>query len=171
MTRFDIVLGHYVFCSQNHGGQGSSLYERLCRITRYFKPGAGFSESRFFDRKVRGYEAAREVYQALCRRHGVPDPFQGLIAIARDDAFAPACFILCRVKNPEAGPGKYDWDERDEENTLLIQTDHDFPGLARTFGWDGDDPDIPGAAEYLDRSVDDAKVVEDPGYFDTEEGR
>jgi hypothetical protein len=171
MNRFDIVLGHYVFCSQHHEGQTSELYERLSRITGYFNPGALFSESRFFDPREKDYAAAREVYQALCSRHGVPDPFQGLIAIDRDEGFAPGCFILCRVTNPEAGPGKYDWDEHDEERTLLIQTDYDFPGLARSFGWNGDDSDIQGAAEYLDRCVEDGSVTEDPGYFNSDEGR
>ena len=171
MTRFDIVLGHYVFSSQNHAGQGSALYERLSRITGYFNPGAAFSESRFFDLKEKDYEEAREVYRALCAKHGVPDPFRILIAVARDEDYAPGCFILCRVKNPEAGSGKYDWDERDEENTRLIQADWDFPGVARSFGWDGDDSDIQGARDFLDRCVDDAKVAEDPGYFDSEEGR
>ncbi len=75
MDRFDIVLGHYVFCVLHHGGQGSALYERLCRISSYFNPGAGFSESRFLDPEVSGYEEAREVFSQLCRRHGVADPF------------------------------------------------------------------------------------------------
>lgn len=92
-----------------------------------------------------------------------------LIAVACDEKYAPGCFILCRVTNPEAGPGKYDWDERDAQNTRLIQTDWDFPGLARTFGWDGYDADVDRAREYLDECVEEAKVVEDPGYFDTEE--
>ena len=171
MTRFDIVLGHYVFCSQHHEGQASERYERLSRITRYFKPGALFSETRFFDTSVAEYEEAREVYRALCTKHGVPDPFRVLIAVARDEGFAPGCFILCRVKTLAAGPGKYDWDERDEENTRLIQTDWDFPGVARAFGWTGEDSDTQGAREYLDQCVEDAKVAEDPGYFETEEGR
>jgi hypothetical protein len=38
--RFDIVEAHYWFASDYHGGQFSELYSRLCRIGRYFKPGA-----------------------------------------------------------------------------------------------------------------------------------
>lgn len=36
--RFDIVEAHYAFCCDWHGGQWSSLYERLCRIQRYYRP-------------------------------------------------------------------------------------------------------------------------------------
>jgi hypothetical protein len=75
MNRFDIVLGHYVFCALHHEGQGSELYARLSRITDYFHPGKLFSETRFLDVTVRGFEDAREVYRALCHKHGVPDPF------------------------------------------------------------------------------------------------
>jgi hypothetical protein len=46
MDRFDIVLGHYVFCALHHTGQGSALYERLSRITGYFQPGSLFREAR-----------------------------------------------------------------------------------------------------------------------------
>ena len=72
-----------------------------------------------------------------------------------------------------------DQDSRD----ILIQTDFDFPGVARTFGWspchsgtDGtvDCPSckrtasqlISEAAEYLDNNPD---PVEDPGYFNQED--
>ena len=37
--RFDVVEAHYAFCSDWHSGQFSDLYQRLCRIQRYFKPG------------------------------------------------------------------------------------------------------------------------------------
>jgi hypothetical protein len=73
MNRFDIVLGHYVFCTQHHSGQRSDLYERLCRITAYFSPGAAFSETRFFDPEVTEFEEARVVYRALCKRNSAPD--------------------------------------------------------------------------------------------------
>jgi len=36
--RFDILEAHYVFAMQFHGGQGSELYARLSRISRFFKP-------------------------------------------------------------------------------------------------------------------------------------
>ena len=46
----------------------------------------------------------------------------------------------------------------------LIQTDHDRPGVARTFGWTGEDDNIDGATEFLDESI--GETAEDPGYFD-----
>jgi len=79
---------------------------------------------------------------------------------------APSCFILCRVTNPEASSEDFEWDARDEANTLLIQTDWDFPGVARSFGWSGEDDEIAQAAEFLSRVAREEKVVEDPGYFD-----
>ena len=78
MDRFDIVLGHFVFCTLHHEGQWSKLYARLSRITGYFNPGKLFSETRFLDPTVTGFESAREVYRALCQKHGVPDPFSEL---------------------------------------------------------------------------------------------
>ena len=41
--RFDIVEAHYAFAIDYHSGQWSELYERQCRISRYFKPGASWS--------------------------------------------------------------------------------------------------------------------------------
>jgi hypothetical protein len=78
----------------------------------------------------------------------------------------------------------------DEKNSVLVETDWDFPATAQTFGWnirgtqsDGTDcahsgtdgtvicPDcqltpsrfICDAADYLDSNL--GKIVEDPGYF------
>ena len=64
-NRFDIVLAHYVFYSLRGCGQDSREYERLCRILEYFKPspmGINLDEE--------GNENAREIYLALCERHG-----------------------------------------------------------------------------------------------------
>jgi hypothetical protein len=36
--RFDIVAAHYCFAVENHSGQGSALYAKLCRISKYYKP-------------------------------------------------------------------------------------------------------------------------------------
>lgn len=88
-----------------------------------------------------------------------------LIALDRDPQHAPCCYLICRVTNPDAGEGNYDWSTRDEANTVLVQTDFDYPGVARSFGWNGDDDDINGATDYLDRCVAHGTVVEDPGYF------
>ena len=41
--RFDIVSAHYQFAADNHGGQNSELYAKLCRIGKYFKPSTFWS--------------------------------------------------------------------------------------------------------------------------------
>lgn len=89
----------------------------------------------------------------------------GYIAIDRDPSYAPCCYVLCQCTGD---PGLMDWDTRDEEHTILVQTDWDYPGIARSFGWEGDDRDIEGAADYLDDCVTWGKTVEDPGYFSGE---
>lgn len=109
------------------------------------------------------------------------------IAVATDAQYAPCSYLICRVLNPDAEPGQYDWTLYNEEHTVLVQTDYDFPGLARTFGWNpckGCDRecagDTDGTVECASRRVDDmiaearaflddcearAVVVDDPGYF------
>ena len=82
---------------------------------------------------------------------------QARITIDRDPGYAPCCYLICRVD--ERG----DWDTRDEANTALVQTDWDWPGVARTFGWDGDDSDIADAGEFLDDHL--GEIVDDPGYL------
>lgn len=37
MDRYQIALGHYMFCVHYHGGQWSELYAKLCRISEYLK--------------------------------------------------------------------------------------------------------------------------------------
>jgi len=37
-NRFDIVEANFIFCMENHSGQNSYLYKRLCRVMKYFKP-------------------------------------------------------------------------------------------------------------------------------------
>lgn len=52
-------------------------------------------------------------------------------------------------------------------DTLLVQFDADFPGVARTFGWRGTDDRTPESLwdvyAFLDEHV--GSSVEDPGYF------
>lgn len=63
MDRFSIVSAHYAFCADYHGGMGCDLYRRLCRISRYYSPGAGY----------RGYASldddAQSIYDALVARY------------------------------------------------------------------------------------------------------
>lgn len=58
--RWDIVDAHYWFCVNFHGGQGSELYARQCRISGYFSPSplADGPES----------ENAQEIYDALVEK-------------------------------------------------------------------------------------------------------
>lgn len=59
--RFDIVEAHYVFCMRYHQGQWSERYARLCKISRYFKPGLSVDQGRFSS------DNAREIYKNLVR--------------------------------------------------------------------------------------------------------
>ena len=73
MNRFDIILAHYVYCLLHHSGQGSTLYARLCRITRYFKPSPLFSETRFLSGETDA-DCALQIYHALVRKRERSDP-------------------------------------------------------------------------------------------------
>lgn len=89
-----------------------------------------------------------------------------IITVDTDPGYAPCAYFICRVTGT---PGKYDWDTRDEANTVLVQSDWDFPGVAASFGWrprDGatDSEMIHSAIEYLD-TIAGSKFVDDPGYF------
>lgn len=105
-----------------------------------------------------------------------------MIKVTRDPKYAPCGYLVMRAP----------FDKYDEQNTMLFQTDWDFPSLARTFGWDmskSHNPNQPScehewtdgtivchecgmtpiefisaAIDYLDEILDE-KEVEDPGYF------
>jgi len=57
--RFDIVEAYYWYCVDYHNGQWSPLYERLCKIGKYYNPGIAH----------KGYaslsENAQQIYQNL----------------------------------------------------------------------------------------------------------
>lgn len=99
---------------------------------------------------------------------------------------APGCYIIAR----QLADGSYD--TQSETDSVLVQADWDFPGLAGTFGGrlghgsklkcthDGTDGTVtcPGcgkgaswfighAIDYLDEN--DGATAEDPGYFATVE--
>jgi len=63
--RFDIVEAHYWFAVHHHDGQWSELYKRQCRIDRYFHPGAMHNGPTT--------DNAREIYNALCEKHGLEE--------------------------------------------------------------------------------------------------
>ncbi len=99
-----------------------------------------------------------------------------MITVDRDPGYAPCGYLVCRVTGE---PGNYDWHPRADE-TVLVQSDWEFPALASTFGFvpcecgrtDGtvDCPHktatqmITEAADWLDEHCG-AVFVEDPGYF------
>ena len=76
-----------------------------------------------------------------------------MIKLLRDPAFAPCAFILARAP----------FDTRDEANTVLVQSDWDFPGIARTFGGSFEEDQIAEAGEWLHDNI--GAEAEDPGYF------
>ena len=97
-----------------------------------------------------------------------------MITIDIDSNYAPCCYLICKVdKNGN-------WNTRDEDNTVLVQTDWDYPSIASSFGFvpcECGDTDgtidcshktasemIIAAAEFLDDNL--GKIIEDPGYFD-----
>lgn len=59
--RYDIVEAHYYWNAEHHSGQWSKEYERMCKISQYFKPG----------RSVNGpsSENSVEIYQNLCMKN------------------------------------------------------------------------------------------------------
>ncbi len=59
--RFDIVDAHFWFCVNYHEGQGSDLYARQCRISRYFKPSPLANGPQT--------ENGREIYEKLVDDH------------------------------------------------------------------------------------------------------
>lgn len=67
MDRFQIVLGHYVYYLECHGGQWSPEYARMCKITKYFTPGY-----RALCLDTEGNELAKEVYDNLCEKNDMP---------------------------------------------------------------------------------------------------
>lgn len=68
-SRFDIVLGHYVYNLLHHEGQWSDKYARLCKITCYFSPGRLFSEEEFLNNTKEEDLLAKEVYDNLVERN------------------------------------------------------------------------------------------------------
>ena len=60
--RWDIVEAHYWFAVHYHGGQGSDLYARQCRISRYFSPSILSNGP--------STENACVIYNDLERKHG-----------------------------------------------------------------------------------------------------
>lgn len=95
------------------------------------------------------------------------------IGLFYDPQWAPCCLLIVQVAedgHPIRDPKK------DESISQLVQSDHDFPGVAGSFGWEWeeneDEDEILEATEWL---FDHAShlglgqaaelITEDPGYF------
>ena len=64
VDRFDFCTGAYQFYAEHHGGQGTEIYARLCRLTNTFgfKPAPGLCWETM-------NECARNVYRTFCERY------------------------------------------------------------------------------------------------------
>jgi len=72
------------------------------------------------------------------------------VTIETDQKYAPCSYLLCQVADQNAIADIYD-----DDNTILYQTDWDFPGLARLLGAEIEDTDDPSeeirqATDWLD---------------------
>lgn len=55
--------------------------------------------------------------------------------------------------------------DRDYDHlSRFIQSENDYPGVASTFGWVGEENDFAGAYKYLSENV--GAIADDPGYFE-----
>lgn len=68
MDRFQIVLGHYRFYMDNHTGQNSAFYKRLCRVGNYFEP-----SDRVLNLNSEENEMALLVYNNLAAQYNCPE--------------------------------------------------------------------------------------------------
>lgn len=59
--RFDILEAWYLALSHCHGGQWSREYERLCSMTRYFRPSPLLSVDSLSENGL-------EIYVAACKK-------------------------------------------------------------------------------------------------------
>ena len=60
-NRFDILEAWYLALSHCYSGQWSREYERLCELTRYFRPSPLLSVDSLS-------ENARAIYEAACKK-------------------------------------------------------------------------------------------------------
>lgn len=62
-NKLDVCSAWYLWLSENHGGQWSEEYIRLCKVSSYFHPGLLFKYETMS-------ENAKEIYDDLCNKHG-----------------------------------------------------------------------------------------------------
>jgi hypothetical protein len=94
------------------------------------------------------------------------------LIVDKDPSYAPCSYLICQVIDGT-------WNTRDEDTTVLVQMDWDFPGLASNLGYEpcdcgGTDGTvdcshktagdmITEAEDYLNEHL--GQPFEDPGYF------
>jgi hypothetical protein len=78
----------------------------------------------------------------------LPSPGVDMIKLMQPDNAPNFCF---EIANQADG------------RSVFIQSDWDYPGVARSFGWPGEDSQIGEAFQFLCDNV--GATAEDPGYF------
>lgn len=63
--RFSFIEAYYAFCCDYHCGQTCELYQKLSRISRYFKPSPLFKGEDSLD------EYGKEVYAGLEQKYKI----------------------------------------------------------------------------------------------------
>lgn len=105
MDRFDIVEGHYWWLVEHHRGQGDERYSRLCRIGRYFRPGALANGPR---------GDAADVYASLCERNGCGQGYHDCgCRDCMDVAIGGGCRGLCKDCRAAGCPGDGECERED----------------------------------------------------------
>jgi hypothetical protein len=80
-----------------------------------------------------------------------------LIKLMRDPGLAPEGFVLARQRDDGS------FYTRDEANTILVDANRDWPGLALAFGGQFAAEQIEAAETWLLENV--GTCTDDPGYF------
>jgi hypothetical protein len=92
---------------------------------------------------------------AFAMRHITDEEFETILNEGLDE--------YIKLTQPSNAPNTCFTVERRDGKSVFFQTDTDYPGLARTFGWVGDDSDVTTSYEYLCEHV--GMTAKDPGYF------
>ena len=95
---------------------------------------------------------------------------QNQIGLFRDPTYAPCCFLIIRLTQDGQAMA---YRGENERNSVLVQTDYDYPGVARSFGASFEDHQISEAGDWLREHASRADyswaaevTAEDPGYFE-----
>jgi hypothetical protein len=80
-----------------------------------------------------------------------------MIKLMRDPGFAPKAFMLVRQRDDGS------FSTRDEANAIPVETERDWPSLARAFGGEFAPRQIEEAETWLLENL--GACAPDPGYF------